>query len=318
MKRASADPEPKPAAKPKPEAPKGAKRPGGLFIRREPQAKVKLSEKKGEKRVAAEDAEVLREETSGTAPGAVVSGTTESPEVSMELSQDASSLSRTKEVLKAAIKRQVLNVYELHSIDIDNEEADIIATLGCEITAVDVMEVYSPKRFTEAAAKLKLKPGFAVDLCETKPDCTNWDLNKPEDVQLVHQLVDEEEPKLLTGSPPCHMFSVLQNISWRKISPEIRNKRMDEALHHLHTSCDLYRKQYDAGRWFLHEAPWGAASWKDPEIQELAARPGVWKVRGPMCRWEMSATDKRGLQGTGFVKKETGWLTNSELLAKTL
>ena len=114
MKRASADPEPKPAAKPKPEAPKGAKRPGGLFIRREPQAKVKLSEKKGEKRVAAEDAEVLREETSGTAPGAVVSGTTESPEVSMELSQDASSLSRTKEVLKAAIKRQVLNVYELH------------------------------------------------------------------------------------------------------------------------------------------------------------------------------------------------------------
>ena len=305
MKRASADPEPKPAAKPKPEAPKGAKRPGGLFIRREPQAKVKLSEKKGEKRVAAEDAEVLREETSGTAPGAVVSGTTESPEVSMEPSQDASSLSRTKEVLKAAIKRQVLNVYELHSIDIDNEEADIIATLGCEITAVDVMEVYSPKRFTEAAAKLKLKPGFAVDLCETKPDGTNWDLNKPEDVQLVHQLVDEEEPKLLTGSPPCHMFSVLQNISWRKISPEIRNKRMDEALHHLHTSCDLYRKQYDAGRWFRHEAPWGAASWKDPEIQELAAGPGVWKVRGPMCRWEMSATDKRGLQGTGFVKKET-------------
>ena len=51
------------------------------------------------------------------------------------------SLSRTKEVLKSAIKRQVLNVYELHSIDIGNEEADIIATLGCEIAAVDVMEV---------------------------------------------------------------------------------------------------------------------------------------------------------------------------------
>ena len=46
MKRASADPEPKLAAKPKPEAPKGAKRPGGLFIRRELQAKVKLSEKR--------------------------------------------------------------------------------------------------------------------------------------------------------------------------------------------------------------------------------------------------------------------------------
>ena len=64
MKRASAEPEPKPAAKPKPEAPKGEKRPGGLYIRTEPQAKVKLAEKKGEKRAAAEDAEVLREETS--------------------------------------------------------------------------------------------------------------------------------------------------------------------------------------------------------------------------------------------------------------
>ena len=63
------------------------------------------------------------------------------PGVRSDPSQDVPSLSRTKEVLKAAIKRQVLNVYELHSIDIDNEEADIIATLGCEITAVDVMEV---------------------------------------------------------------------------------------------------------------------------------------------------------------------------------
>ena len=319
MKRASAEPEPKPAAKPKPEAPKGEKRPGGLFIRREPQAKVKLAERKGEKRAAAEDAEVLREETSGTVPETADPGTGDGSENRPNPpSQDVSSLSRTKEVLKAAIKRQVLNVYELHSIDIDHEEADIIATLGCEITAVDVMEVYSPKRFTEAAARLKLKPGFAVDLCETKPDGTNWDLNNPEDVRLVHQLVDEEEPKLLTGSPPCHMFSVLQNISWHKISPEIRNKRMNEALHHLHTSCELYKKQYEAGRWFLHEAPWGAASWKDPEIQELASKPGVQKVRGPMCRWEMSATDKRGLQGTGFVKKETGWLTNCKPLAEPL
>ena len=277
---------------------------------------MKLAEKKGEKRTAAEDPEVLRKETSGTVPETAGPGTSSgNPSVPRDPSQDVSSLSRTKEVLKAVIKRQVLNVYELHSIDIDNEEADIIATLGCEITAVDVMEVYS---LTEAAARLKLKPGFAVDLCETKSDGTNWDLNNPEDVRLVHQLVDEEEPKLLTGSPPCHMFSVLQNISWHKISPGIRNKRMNEALHYLHTSCELYKKQYEAGRWFLHEAPWGAASWKDPEIQELASRPGVQKVRGPMCRWEMSATDKRGLQGTGFVKKETGWLTNCKPLAELL
>ena len=38
---------------------------------------------------------------------------------------------------------------------------------------------------------------------------------------------------------------------------------MKEALHHLHTSCDVYEKQINEGRYFLHEAPWGATSWKD-------------------------------------------------------
>ena len=66
------------------------------------------------------------------------------------------------------------------------------------------------------------------------------------------------------------MFSQLQNISWSKIAPEIRKKRMDEALHHLHTSVDLYEEQYRQGRYFLHEAPWAATSWKDPKVVELA------------------------------------------------
>ena len=29
-------------------------------------------------------------------------------------------------------------------------------------------------------------------------------------------------------------------------------------------------------------------------------------VSGPMCRWGMQATDRRGLQGTSYVRKETG------------
>ena len=89
---------------------------------------------------------------------------------------------------------------------------------------------------------------------------------------------------------------------------------MEKALEHLHNSCRVYRKQLDAGRLFLHEAPWNATSWKDPEVKELTDRPDTYLVRGPMCRWEM-ATDRRGLEGTGHVRKETGWLTNSRELA---
>ena len=68
----------------------------------------------------------------------------------------------------------------------------------------------------------------------------------------------------------------------------------------------------------MHEAPWNATSWKDPEVKELTDRPDTYLVRGPMCRWEMMATDRRGLQGTGYVRKETGWLTNSRELAELL
>ena len=179
---------------------------------------------------------------------------------------------------------------------ISSEEADSIADLSCQMCAVDVMEIYSPKRFTDTAKAFELRPGFSVvDLTEQKPDGSYWDLNKSEDVKEVEETIDREEPKLLTGSPPCHMFSQLQNISWHKLSPEIREKRMSEALHHLHVSCKMYRKLNDSGRWFLHEAPWGAASWKDPAVQAILALPGVYLVKGPMCRWEMKATDRRGL-----------------------
>ena len=286
------------------------KRPGELKIGAGPaMAKPKIQPSQGDKRAAETAVEDLRE-TAGEAP-------TSAPEP-MEQGEDASAFSKDKKVLKTLIKRQVLDAYELHGLTISSEEADSIADLSCQMCAVDVMEIYSPKRFTDTAKAFKLRPGFAVDLTEQKPDGSYWDLNKSEDVKEVEETIDREEPKLLTGSPPCHMFSQLQNISWHKLSPEIREKRMSEALHHLHVSCKMYRKQYDSGRWFLHEAPWGAASWKDPQVQAILALPGVYLVKGPMCRWEMKATDRRGLQGHGYVRKETGWLTNNERLASLL
>ena len=143
-------------------------------------------------------------------------------------------------------------------------------------------------------------------------------MNKPADVEELFRLIDQDEPLLITGSPPCHLFSKLQAISWNKIPPEIRERRMTEALHHLHTSCDVYEKQIQQGRYFLHEAPWGATSWKDERVERISQRDDVYVVRGPMCKWGMTATDRRGLQGTGYVRKETGWMTNHPGLAELL
>ena len=243
----------------------------------------------------------------------------ETPPAGYEPPKPSSELrSLVKQVAYDNIKASVQAMFTGYGLEASETEIADIASLSCDMAAVDIAEVYSPQRFTAEAERFKLRSGFAIDLCEQKPSGEYWDMTKPEDVKLAWELLKKDEPLLLTGSPPCHMFSQLQNISWSKIAPEIRKKRMDEALHHLHTSVDLYEEQYRQGRYFLHEAPWSATSWKDPKVVELASKPGVYTVRGPMCRWGMQATDRRGLQGTGYVRKETGWMTNHPELAAIL
>ena len=71
----------------------------------------------------------------------------------------------------------------------------------------------------------------------------------------------------------------------------------------------------DRGRYFLHEHPLGANSWKLAEAVEFAKDPRVIFVKGPMCRWDVQLEDEHGL---GHVRKCTGWWTNSPVLARLL
>ena len=49
----------------------------------------------------------------------------------------------------------------------------------------------------------------------------------------------------------------------------------------------MYKKQYDAGRYFLHEHPELSKAWDMPEVKELENLPGVYRVRSTMCCWKM-------------------------------
>ena len=79
---------------------------------------------------------------------------------------ETGALTKQTKVFKTLIKRQVLDTY---GSTINEEDADNIAELSCQMCAVDVMEIYSPKRFTEAATRYRLRPGFAVDRNRTDP-----------------------------------------------------------------------------------------------------------------------------------------------------
>ena len=127
-------------------------------------------------------------------------------------------------------------------------------------------------------------------------------------------------PVFLTGSPPCEAFSQLRHIGMAKRDPEQFKLQRETAERRLHIACRAYRRQYDAGRLFLHEHPDGADSWCDNEVKALEQLPGVYRVRGPMCHWEMLAEDRRGHHcgQSCYMRKLTGWLTNSKELAELL
>ncbi len=224
-----------------------------------------------------------------------------------------------KRILKPYVAEAVEEKFQAEEVELTLREKDEIANLLLHLSAVDVMEVFSPKRFTALAGAFGLKPGVAVDLEELKPGGEDfWDLDRQGDVEEVEKLIDLEEPRLLTGSPPCEAFSRLLNISKHRRSPEAIQNQKDVGRRRLHVAIKFYRKQHEAGRYFLHEHPDSAESWKDGEMMNLMDVEGVYVVKGPMCRWEMQATDRRGLQGTGYVKKMTRWVTNCWALAQLL
>jgi hypothetical protein len=83
------------------------------------------------------------------------------------------------------------------------------------------MEIFSPKRFTALAGSYGLRPGVAIDLEEMKPDGQErWNLDLEEDRNLMHQIIDDEEPELVTGSPPCEalvsssIFQIARETHW--------------------------------------------------------------------------------------------------------
>ena len=246
-----------------------------------------------------------------------VSASTPSAAACLDICQlelaEKGTVSGLKAELQGVISSFVRDCFAAKQTDVSKEELQDITALCLELGSVDVAEIYSPERFTEMAPRMGLRPGFAVDLQ------TGWNMEDPEHVQELERMTEEQDPYLLTGSPPCGPFSALQRISRKKRDPGEYREMKDRARHHLKTAVGFYWRQLKRGRYFLHEHPKTAESWQEECVKELEAHPGVHKVTGPMCRWEMTATDKRACPPrTGYVLKETTWLTNCPALAKIL
>ena len=81
---------------------------------------------------------------------------------------------------------------------------------------------------------------------------------------------------------------------------------------HLGFVCRLYALQLRNKRFFFHEHPDTATSWKEPCIADIMAHEDLHRVVGDQCQYG---------QGDEFdnpVKKATGWMTKSPCLREAL
>ena len=135
-----------------------------------------------------------------------------------------------------------------------------------------VFEIFSPLRVTaamRAMPSLTLVGGDSFDLQKDEYG-RSWDFLKEEDRRRCRERVLKEKPYFVIGSPPCTLFSTLQNLSRakRENTPEFR-ARLAEARVLLEFMTEIYEIQLAGGRHFLHEHPVGAVSWSEPGIKRL-------------------------------------------------
>ncbi len=176
----------------------------------------------------------------------------------------------------------------------------------------DVAEIFCDGKVADRAKMFGMVGGMVADLK------TGYNLDEKAVPDQVWRELEEQMPELILLSPECKAFSQLQNLnSW---SPNYQ-ETLDRGLRHLRFCIRVAEWQLRSGRLILFEHPWTASSWSVPEVQRLLARfPDVRVHRGDQCAHQKiagSVWDKvRGEYRHGFVKKPTGWMTNSDEIAE--
>ncbi len=112
---------------------------------------------------------------------------------------------------------------------------------------------------------------------------------------------------------PTHKVGHLQNLNKGRGDPIQRQRKFTEGKALLDFALDVYRWQMSRGRYFAHEHPATATSWRLPEVQKLMKDHRVERVVNDACMFGMRALDRYGCEGPAL--KPTRWMTNAPYLA---
>ena len=209
---------------------------------------------------------------------------------------------KRKHVLKA-----IQNIEQRERLDRGNLGQQLSHTMVKNLLAeIEMAEVYSPPRVTRMAEQMGLRAGWALDLTTCDDDGGLWDFDQLEMRNRAIRKLLKDKPILLIRSPMCTAYSQMNNLNYYKMDPLEVERRVTYGRKHLEFCAKLYDLQWSAGRYFLHEHPAGAKSWKEACITRLLQKHGVTRVVGDQCCYGLTTTENGRV---GPAQKATGFMT---------
>ena len=173
-----------------------------------------------------------------------------------------------------------------------------------------VAELFNPRRFGEHAESTGLQAGEAFDLL------LGHNLLDHKERERVRKYVAINKPGLTCVSPPCTLFSLLQNLNLKHLDTENKLKeyarRLTEAKVLLNFGVEICQMVAAYGGSFLFEQPLTSKAWKEPKVLRLLN-----DLRNQLAKNDQCVFNLRSTTG-GLRKKPTGWLTNNEMIYEAL
>ena len=170
---------------------------------------------------------------------------------------------------------------------------------------VAISEVFSPPRISESAAQKRLKVGRCYNLQ------TGFDLLNHSQKRQIWDELEEDDPELVTCSPPCTPFSPIQGLNWDRMPFSQSVHMVAEGVENFETAVEVCVWQDEREKLFLLEHPLPSKAWEEECAQRLMQRPGVYVCNTDLCQYGMKVRELPN-------KKATRWITNSKHVAMEL
>ena len=207
-----------------------------------------------------------------------------------------------------------------------------VAKAQAQIAARQMMALKARTTFVEAYGKsvtdyanahrrnLNIDGLASLDLRSPTPNGDKWDFCKASDRREARQLVKQLNPDWMIGAPPCTASSIWNyGLNYKKMAAEDVRAKLEEGRLHLGFVASLYKDQIKRGKYFLHEQPATAMSWKEEAIESIIkAHPSVHLVTADQCAYGLLTPSAADPGQLAPAIKPTKCLTNSAIMAAQL